>query len=59
MKVYNTPCVCVVNVEDADIVTLSIGENTFGLDFGNDFKTGVGNKQSGNINSVSFKNDFQ
>ncbi len=59
MKHYKTPNVCVVNVEDADIVTLSIGENTFGLDFGNDFKTGVKNQQSGNINSVSFNNDFQ
>ena len=58
MKHYNTPSVLVVAIEDADIVTLSIGENTFGLDFGN-FKSGVQDNQSGIINSVDFSNDFQ
>ena len=59
MKHYNNPIVCVVAIEDADIVTLSIGENTFGLDFGNDFSSGVQSGQSGSIGSVSFGNDFQ
>ncbi len=58
MKHYKTPDVCVVNIEDADIVTLSIGENTFGLDFGS-FKSGVQDNQSGNMSSVDFSNDFQ
>ncbi len=58
MKRYIIPDLVVITVEDADIVTLSIGENTFGLDFGS-FKSGVQDNQSGSMSSVDFSNDFQ
>ena len=58
MKHYITPDFSIVTVDHADIVTLSIGQNTFCLDFGTDFFSGVGSGESGSINFADWNNDF-
>ena len=53
MKRYVNPHVTVITVADADVLTLSLGNGTFSLDF-DKFRTGVGTESDGNASVVDW-----
>ncbi len=58
MKQYITPYLNSITVENADILTVSIGDGTFHMGFGS-FSESVGKSGSGSTIHTDWNNDFE
>ena len=54
MKQYVNPRVTVITVADADVLTMSVGNYVFRMNFGDDFHSGVGTESDGNASVVDW-----
>ena len=54
MKQYVNSRVTVITVADADVLTMSVGNCIFHMDFGDNFHSGVGTESDGNASVVDW-----